>query len=356
MKRRRLDFNYKPLTMLKSIETVGNIPQHQLYDSVTGEYEPDYTLVGFALAIQPHVSAVYTDGTGESGEVTTSDELTNIVWKEIINGTTTVITDSTPGYTVITSGENKCRLIMSKNLALGTAVTLKFECDYLDTRTNDIHHVIESTLVTVAATESTPSFSLDRPGTTIWNPFGDVRNEGTEQAPNYVRRVLQEIVYNASLMVNGAEVAVDKREFLWEVKRPDGTWTPIGTEYNGIPDLGWSITNNGATFTQQTYAIGEKMEMRCRVRYGDLSTATFSDASPVEHFTMVRRLPDYDYDYFGVPDNLEAGIKNVYPEAYVEDRYGRVELRGGTDTAMVHGRWVYNGAYDATTDSKHQES
>lgn len=335
MKKRRLDFNYKPLTMLKALEVLNNIPQHQLYDTLTGEYTPDYTLSGFGLVIQPHVTAVYTDGTGQNAEVTASSNLTNIKWTEIANGTATVITASTPGYTIITSGANKCRLILSKNLTVGCPLTLRFECDYLDTRTNDIHHVIDETSVTVAATESVPSFFLDRPGTTMFNPFGDVHNN--------VRTVLQQIVYNVSLKYGGEEMPTSKREFRWEKKRPNGSWTVIGDENYKYMDLGWSISNNGATFTQSTKCIGEKTEMRVRVRYGNLATATFSDASPTEYFTMVRRLPDYDYDYMGVPDNLEADVDMVYPEAFVTDRYGNVE----NFIEELMPRW-YTGAGSAT--------
>ena len=322
MKKRRLDFNYKPLTMLKAMEVINNIPQHQLYNTLTGEYTPDYTLQGLGLAIQPHITAAYTDGTGQNTEVTASENLTNIKWTEIasnVNGqtTTTVITASTPGYTIITSGANKCRLILSKNLTVGCPLTLRFECDYLDTRTSDIHHVIEETQVTVAVTESVPSFYLDRPGTTLFNPFGDVYNG--------VRSVLQQIVYNASLKLDGEEMPVSKREFRWEKKRPNGSWTVIGDEDYKYMDLGWSISNDGATFTQSTKCIGEKTEMRVRVRYGDLTTATFNTASPTEYFTMARRLPDYDYDYVGVPDNLETDVDIIHPEAIVTDRYGNVD-------------------------------
>jgi len=334
MKKRRLDFNYKPLTMLKALEVIDNIPQHQLYDTLTGEYTPDYSLSGFGLVIQPHVTAVCTDGTRQSSEVTASDDLTNIKWTEIANGTSTVITASTPGYTIITSGANKCRLILSKNLTVGSPLTLRFECDYLDTRTNDIHHVIDEKSVTVAATESVPSFFLDRPGTTIFNPFGDVYNG--------VRTVLQQIIYNVSLKYNGEEMPTSKREFRWEKKRPNGSWTVIGDENYKYMDLGWSISNNGTTFTQSTRCIGEKTEMRVRVRYGNLATATFSDASPTEYFTMVRRLPDYDFDYMGVPDNLEEDVDMVYPEAFVTDRYGNVE--NFIDELMP--RW-YTGAGSA---------
>lgn len=340
MKKKRLDFNYKPLTMLKSMVVANNIPQHQLYDPQTGEYTPDYALEGLGLAIQPHITAVCSDGTRQSGEVTASDDLTNIVWTEIIGSTSTVITASTPGYTIVTTGANKCRLVMSKNLTVGRSVTLRFECDYLDTRTGDIHHVECEMALTVAVCEGVPVLSIDHPGTTIWNPFGDVTevSEGVKQ-----RVVIEEYVFNASLKYGGDEAPVARREFKWEKKRPDGTWTEIGTGEYEYLDLGWSITNNGATFTQSTDCIGDKTEMRVRVRYGDLSTVTFGNSSPTEYFTIVRRLPDYDYDYLGVPDNLEPDVDKIYPEAIVTDRYGNVE---NFDKELMP-KW-YTGANTAT--------
>jgi hypothetical protein len=65
--------------------------------------------------------------------------------------------------------------------------------------------------------------------------------------------------------------------------------------------------------------IGEKQDMRVRVKYGDLSTAQYDDSLTV-YFTIVRRVPDYTYDFGDVPDNIEPDVKMVYPKVIVNDR------------------------------------
>lgn len=302
MKTKRLDFNYRSLTLSRYMELVGSIPNKQTYDAASDEYAPDYTLEGSHLVLQPHVTVGAETGV-LGGEVTS--QLSNIKWTETTNTASTVISSANANYAITAGGSQNGRIEVKRNVPAGSAITLTFEADYLDTRKNETHHVVMSYRVTCENEVAMPVLSIDRPVSNLWNPFRDT----------------QSMTFNASLKTGTDEVAVAQRTFIWEKKRADGTWSQIGSDQHG--DFGWSITNDGATYTQDLNFIGEKQDMRVRAAYGNITQATVNE-SLTQYFTMVRRLPDYDYDYINVPDNIEPDVAYVYPEPLVQDREGVV--------------------------------
>ena len=302
MKTKRLDFNYRSLTLSRYMELVGSIPNKQTYDAASGEYAPDYTLEGSHLVLQPHVTVDEETG-AQGGEVTSA--LANIKWTETTTAASTEINSANKNYEITIDGPQNGRIAVKRNVPAGSSITLTFEADYLDTRKNETHHVVMSYRVTCENEVTVPMLSIDRPVTNLWNPFRDTHS----------------MTFNASLKVGTEEVAVAQRTFVWEKKRADGTWSQIGTDQHD--DFGWSVTNNGATYTQDMDFIGEKQDMRVRAAYGSVALATVNE-SLTQYFTMVRRLPDYDYDYINVPDNIEPDVKYVYPAPLVQDREGVV--------------------------------
>lgn len=305
MKTKRLDFNYRSLALAWYIDQIGSIPTRQSYDAVSGEYAPDYTLQGSHLVFQPHVSVVSEEPGAEHGDVTTSEYLTNIRWTEITTSTQTVITASNPNYELTTSGPNKCRIVMKRNVPAASSLTLVFECDYLDARKNETHHVRDTVKVSCETEGTMPVLSIDKPTTNLYNPFRDSKV----------------MTFNAHLRHEGVEVPTAQREFVWEKKRADGSWTAIGSDEED--DFGWSVTNDGATYTQNMDYIGEKQDMRVRAAFGNVTIEDVNESLAV-YFTMVRRLPDFDYDYKDVADEVEPETENVYPVSIVTDREGIV--------------------------------
>ena len=305
MKTKRLDFNYRSLVMSSYIELIGSLPTKQSYDAVTGEYAPDYTLAGSHLVFQPHVVVMSDEQGAEHGDVTASSNLTNIKWTEVTTSTSTVITPSNTNYEITTSGANKGRIVMKRNVPAASSITLVFEADYYDARKSETHHQRQSVKVSCETEGTLPVISTDKPTSNLWNPFRD----GTS------------MTFNCFLKHGSDDVPVASRTFVWEKKRKDGSWSQIGSD--AYDDFGWSVTNNGATYTQDMKFIGERQDMRVRAATSSIPLTPVNESMAV-YFTIVRRLPDFDYDYKGVPDNIEPETVYVYPEAYVEDREGLV--------------------------------
>lgn len=303
MKTKRLDFNYRSLTMSTDLEVVGVIPPRQSYDAVSGEYAPDYTIEGSHLVLQPHVFVMDDEPGVERGEVTASSFLTNIVWTEITESGSTVITTSNTDYEITLSGDNKGRLTVKRNFTASQTATLEYTADYLDARSNETHHIRLTQRVACDAETTLPTISIDKPTTNLWNPFRDPDT----------------MTFNCHLKYDDLEVAVADRTFIWEKRRSDGSWSAIGADEGD--DFGWSVTNDGATYTQQMKTIGEKQDMRVRAIFGDITGV--NEALTV-YFTIVRRLPDFDYDYTDVADQIEQGTEYVYPTVKVTDREGVV--------------------------------
>ena len=309
MKTKRLDFSFRPLTASCYIEVVGSIPNKQTCDFNDGSYTPDYTLPSSQLIVQLHVSVYDEDGIIPNGEVTTSQYLEIVSWKERImqgnTSTTNNITTTTPGYTVYTTGANKGRLEMAKNVPANGRITLECNARYFDTRTSEYIDITCSLPVDCATEYSSLDISIDKPDTNIWNPFRDP----------------QTMTFVAHVKANEAEIAVANRTLVWEKQRSDGSFSAIGTDTQD--DFGWTVSSDGSTFTQQMDYIGEKMNMRVRV--ATLNGQAVSGSKYYKVFSIYRRLPDYDYDFIYLPDNVEPDVRLVHPEARVIDRNGIVE-------------------------------
>ena len=305
MKTKRFDFNHRSLVLSHYLEQIGSLPEKQSYDPATSEYAPDYTLAGSHLVFQPHVVVMSEEPGAEHGDVTASANLTNITWTEVTAAAQTVITAANTGYEIATSGANKGRITMKRNVPVGSSLTLVFEADYLDSRKNETHHVRLTKKISCESEGTLPVLSIDRPTTNLWNPFRDP----------------QTMQFNCSLKQGGLEIPTAQRSFVWEKKRDDGSWSTIGTDAQD--DFGWTVTNNGSTYTQDMNYIGERQDMRVRAGFGSVAIGTVCEALTV-YFTMLRRLPDYEYDFKGVVENVEPDTTMLYPKPVVTDRNGVV--------------------------------
>ena len=337
MRTKRFDFSYKPLAASSYIEVVGSIPNKQTYDTTTGSYSPDYTINGSALTLQPHVSIYDADGILVSGEVTSSSNLVIDSWKEILlvgtTTTTTVITTSNPNYVITTSGANKGRLQVKRNVPTNGRITLEFNAHYLDSRTNENIQVKCDIAVEVAVDASVVTLGIDKPEAVVWNPIRDPKT----------------MTFKAVLMGANGEIAAANRTLVWEKQRSGGSWSQIGNDAQD--DFGWSVASDGSTYTQNMDYIGDNINMRVRVTA--LNGQAVSDSSLVQYFSIQRRVPKYDYDYVGVPDNIEPDTQYIYPKVMVTDRDGRVENPMDTfDVSWYTGSGTASGSPTMTLIAK----
>jgi hypothetical protein len=134
MKTKRFDFNFKPLQINIAMSVDGSVPGKQNYNADADEYTPDYTVT--PCIIFPRVSQIDKDEIFAAGSV--NHALANVKWYEIVSGVRTEIQDANTNYEIVRSGGLAGRIKVKKNAQPQLPITLEFNADYTDTRTNQI--------------------------------------------------------------------------------------------------------------------------------------------------------------------------------------------------------------------------
>ena len=305
MKKKRFDFNFRPLQINVSFSIEGSVPDRQTYDADNAEYTPDYTVT--PVIIQPNVSRMDKDEILLSGRI--NQYLTNIRWYEIIGGVKTLIAADNASYEITTSGDNAGRIKVKKNAAQSIPITLQFYAEYIDSRTNQLH-VVQGTnqIFCDNATVYMPVLSLDASDTTVYNPLTDADMQ----------------TVTASLKLGTDECPTGKRLFVWEKWNPnDLVWAVVGAETTLDYDV--TVSTDGVSCTVNRSLMGADLYLRCRAKYdinGSPSSVTLNDASPCKVVAFVRRLPKFEFDYFGVPTNIPADLMAVAPFAKIWNANG----------------------------------
>lgn len=306
MKTKRFDFNFRPLQIDVSLSVEGSVPNRQTYDADSGEYIPDYTVT--PVVIQPNVSRMDKDEILLSGRI--NQYLANIKWYEITRNVKTLIAADNTNYEITTSGDNAGRIKAKKNAAQGLPITLQFYAEYIDIRTNQLH-VIQGTslLMCSNATVYMPELSFNAADTTIYNPLTDTDKQ----------------TVTASLKLGTKECPADKRLFVWEKWNPDAkAWTVVGAE---MLDYDVEVSADGISCIVNRSLMGAELYLRCRAKYdinGNPGSVVLSDATPCKVAAFVRRLPKFEFDYFGVPTNIPADLMAVAPFAKVWNTNGDI--------------------------------
>ena len=298
MKTKRFDFNFRPLQINVSFSIDGSVPDRQTYDADNAEYTPDYTVT--PVIIQPNVSRMDKDEILLAGRI--NQYLTNIKWYEIVGGVNTLIAADNASYEITTSGDNAGRIKAKKNATQGIPITLQFYAEYIDSRTNQLH-VVQGTnqIFCDNATVYTPVLSLNAADTTIYNPLSDADTQ----------------TVTASLKLSVDECPTGKRLFVWEKWNPsDLAWATVGAETTLDYDV--TVSADGVSCVVNRSLMGADLYLRCRAKYdinGSPSSVTLNDASPCKVVAFIRRLPKFEFDYFGVPTNIPADLMAVAPFA-----------------------------------------
>ena len=307
MKKKRFDFNFKPLQLDMSFAVEGSVPEKQNYDADAQEYTPDYTVT--PVTIQPNISRMDKDGILLAGRI--NQYLANVKWYEIISGTTTLINGGNTSYEVTNSGDNAGRIKVKKNAATGAPITLQFYAEYVDSRTNQLY-IIQGVrqIFCNNSTVYQPVLSINAADTTIYNPLIDADTQ----------------IITASLKLGADECPAAKRIFVWEKWNPNDTvWAVVGAETTLDYDV--IVSEDGSSCTVNRNLIGADLYLRCRAKYdinGSPGGVTLNDASPCKVIAFVRRLSKFEFDYFGVPTNIPGDILAVSPTAKIWNTNGDI--------------------------------
>lgn len=288
------------------LAVAGSVPDVQFYDADNDTYTPDYTLT--PLIIQPSVSRLDKDEILSPGSVNQS--LANIRWYEIVGGTRKLIDATNADYEITTSGGTAGRIKVMRNAQTLIPITLEFNADYTDARTNQIHQIKQTCIIMCKnATAHIPVLILDAAQQTLYNPLKDSDTQ----------------IVTASLKLADEECPAGNRLFVWEIFREDGTWTAVGTETT--MDFDVSVSEDTASCTVNRKLMGEDLFLRCRAKYdvnGNPASVALTGSAPQRIVSFVRRIPKFEYDITGVPTNIPAGILAIAPEAKVWDTNGPI--------------------------------
>ena len=309
MKTKRFDFNFKPLQINVSMVVEGGVSDSQNYDADTDTYTPDYTIDASNLIVQPNIGRLDKDEVLTPGLI--NQDLTNIAWYEVNSGKAdTVIGKSNTSYEIVTSGAKAGRIRIKRNAKPQIPLNLRFEADYKDPRTNQVHHIIKPYQVQCKnSTQYTPLLVLDAAAQTIYNPLSDPDKQ----------------TVHASLRLGANECPTEKRLFVWEVMREDGTFSTVGSDTTLDYDV--EVSENGNSCTVDRSLMGSELYLRCRAKYdtnGNPSGVTLSDNAPTKLIAFIRRIPKFEYDIGELPTNLPSGLLAIAPTAKIWNTNGAI--------------------------------
>ena len=309
MKTKRFDFNFKPLQINVSMVVEGGVSDSQNYDADTDTYTPDYTIDASNLIVQPNIGRLDKDEILTPGLI--NQDLTNIVWYEVNSGKAdTVIDKSNTSYEIVASGAKAGRIKIKKNAKPQIPMNLRFEADYKDPRTNQVYHIIKPYQVQCKnATQYTPLLVLDAAAQTIYNPLSDLDKQ----------------TVHASLRLGANECPTEKRLFVWEVMREDGTFSTVGSD---ILDYDVEVSEDGSSCTVNRNLMGAELYLRCRAKYsaeGNPSSVQLSDNAPTKLVAFIRRIPKFEFDIGELPTNLPSGLLAIAPTAKIWNTNGVID-------------------------------
>ena len=299
MKTKKIDIKFRPLVPLISIDTVGAVAGSQSYSSDFKEFTPDFTIA--PLTLQPLCGVIDPSEMITDSHINAS--LTNMSWTEIVNGIKSLITEANLQYTVTRSGSEQGRIMVKRNASPSIPITLLFKAEFVDPRTNQIIVFRDSYLIRCNNTsEVAPIISIDSASTVLYNPFVDPKQQKIK----------------AQLMISDKIVPAANRKFFWSKKMTDGSIAIIGADDYEV------VSISDDTLIIDRELMGSDVTIVCQATYSNSGKpATLALASdPTESTTIVRRLPHFEYDYFGVPNSIAVGVTAVNPELYVTDTKG----------------------------------
>lgn len=207
---------YQPLTVSLYVDVIGGT-MSQAQDALTGDYDPDRSLV--PLILKPKLQISDPDGILVSGDYTSG--LIDCRWYEANDDSDEQkrITGSTKGYTLGSYGQ----LTVSKNVPSSSPVSLFFTCAWIDRRNNNIFRKTwQGSLTTEKRLDLKLSMKLDCAQKIAISPF----RVPTAETSDHIR------VINATLYNGDVPIDESKTHFSWEILE-NGRFT----QFNEYPFL-----------------------------------------------------------------------------------------------------------------------
>ena len=326
---------YSPATLSHGLTTEGSTGSMQQFDITTGTWLPDWTKAW--VVIKPWLHVADPDGLTPSG----AKIWTNPHWfltengteKEIVSGADFLITDS---------GEDTGTLVVKRNASPGSPLTLRFEGEYVDTVRSQVRRVVMTQTLVCESVTPPLTLTLDRPDTFWYDP---------------VRSTDHELKIRACLRAGDMEIEASKREFVWEMKRDDGSWSAPGTE---VTDEDVDISADGTEASVHLKLIGRRLELRCRAKYdayGNPSAVVLDADAPTASMVIVRRMRKVSVTGL-MPQRISPGQRTLAAEARVSDGLGEIpdpdehfRIPWYTATGQANGSLSY-GSSPVATGSK----
>lgn len=298
-KRRRLNINYRPLRPSISLMVVTSVPDRQVYKASDKSFTPDYTLT--PLTLFPRCGAADPDQVAAASAV--NAQLTNMKWYERIAGVQRLINDGTD-YVITQAGEQKGQIQVRKNSDITSPITLEFEADYVDSRTNQVIHFSTSRVLVVSdGSEPQPVLQLDAPETVQWYP---------------VRDPLEQTI-KASVTLGDVNITSDSRvHYFWYRVLDSGALERITGSGGEVVSLNRNVLVINRDF------IGDQQTYICKAAYRpDGSSPDFpADSDPQKSTYIKRVIPRLECDFKGLVSGCPPGTEHIYPVAFLRDNVG----------------------------------
>jgi len=169
--RNRIRRSFAPLNVSVAIACDSAYsPLMQAYKAATGEYEPNRLLS--PTVIRPIITASAPDGSWPVASANSS--LANMKW--YVNGVDiTTLADWVGKYTIDPTGSTRGSITITKNIAPGNNITMRFEANLVDSRLGVTIPITtdEVVLSTVDVAQDSYSISLSADKNIRYNPFLD---------------------------------------------------------------------------------------------------------------------------------------------------------------------------------------
>lgn len=304
MKTKRIDFDFHPLRILHSLGTSGSVPANQRYDASQNTWIPDFTAAN--LTLQLSISIQDQDGVLPNGSII--DKLASLSFYEVVNGVETLITAENTNYIVNTSGVNAGRIIIKKNASVASPITVRSVATYYDTRMAQTLTIKDSVLITCSNATTLQTAEIDVAKESVWNPFTDTDN----------------LAITATHRVATTATAVDATKLLckWYRKDSDGVYTEITGAFGDFPFTILGVSKE--TLTVNRRIMGNVCALKVVTLYDPTGLSNFveSPITPMVELSIRRRIPAFDYDITGIPNNIPPTTKVIGPKCTVQDANG----------------------------------
>lgn len=304
-KSKRININYAPLNTTCWAEELNTIPATQTFFAQSGEYAPDYTLTPLSIKFYCSIQ----DPTQVLKDGVINPSLANVKFYEVNGKTETLITSDNKNY-VISDGDDKGKIQLKKNVAQNTSLTIRFEAEFLDTRTGQIYKFKKSKLITcIDASEGVPAFTLDKPASVFYNPIRDTAK----------------FEINASAMFSGTEIDDTHCKVFFYKVDDDGNLADV----DSLEAPNEIISHGKKQLVIDRSAMGISATYVAKLTYNLKGTPANAPTpiSPQASCAIRRRIPALEVDWV-LGSQVSAGTKSVKVKPVIKDTAGTIPDNG----------------------------